>query len=357
MEHSTSAVNWQPVNRAKAPGELARTSLAHVARGADAVGYFQWRASAAGAEKFHSALVPHAGTDTRVWREVSELGALLHRAGDLAGTRVEAEVALLFDWSSWWACDQDSHPSNLVRYATTVLAVHRALWSLGVTTDVVHPAADLGRYRLVLAPCLYLVEDGPAAALLEFARAGGHVVLTYFSGIVDADDHIRLGGYPGAFRELLGLRTEEFHPLVAGEQVALDDGSTGTVWTEMTHLDGAQATARYLDGPVAGHPAVTVNEIGSGTAWYLGTALDDASLQRVLGRVCERAGARATPGAGAGVDVTRRRGDDRSFLVVVNHTGEAAEVPARGMDLVTGGSIQGAVTVPAGGVALVREET
>src|SRR5687768_11666591 len=86
MEHSTSAVNWQPRNRPKMPGEMIRNSLAHVARGADAVMFFQWRQSYAGAEKFHSAMVPHGGRETRVWREVVELGAALRSLGPVRGT-------------------------------------------------------------------------------------------------------------------------------------------------------------------------------------------------------------------------------------------------------------------------------
>ena len=76
-EHSTSAVNWQPRNIAKRPGEMMRNSLQHVARGADSVMFFQWRASRFGAEKFHSAMLPHAGTDSKVWRDVVELGGVL----------------------------------------------------------------------------------------------------------------------------------------------------------------------------------------------------------------------------------------------------------------------------------------
>ena len=85
MEHSTSAVNWQPRNQPKMPGEMLRNSLAHVARGADAVMFFQWRQSFAGSEKFHSAMVPHGGRDTRVWREVVELGAALKRLAPVRG--------------------------------------------------------------------------------------------------------------------------------------------------------------------------------------------------------------------------------------------------------------------------------
>ena len=77
MEQSPSAVNWRAQNAAKAPGQMRAWSYQAVGRGADGVLFFQWRQSAAGSEKFHSGLVPHAGTDTRVWREVEQLGAEL----------------------------------------------------------------------------------------------------------------------------------------------------------------------------------------------------------------------------------------------------------------------------------------
>ena len=227
MEQSTSAVNWQPRNVAKRPGELLRNCVQHLAHGADGLLFFQWRASRAGAEKFHAGLVPHAGTDSRVWREVVQLGATLGRIQEIAGSRADNDVAILFDWQAWWACELDSHPSEDVRYLDVAHALHRAVLDQGVGVDVVHPDSDLTGYRLILVPTLYIVTDA-AAARLEAAVAGGATALvTYFSGIVDEHDHIRLGGYPGAFRELLGIRVEEFTPLREGEQVRLDDGSVG----------------------------------------------------------------------------------------------------------------------------------
>ena len=214
METATSAVNWQPVNVAKRPGELLLDSLRHVARGADGIGFFQWRASRAGAEKFHSALLPHAGTDSAHFREVVELGDALRRIAEVAGSRVDADVALLFDWESWWACDLGSHPSGRLHYLDAVHRWHRAVTALGATVDVIGPEADLSGYRLVVVPTLYLCSDATPAALAGYADGGGHVLVTYFSGIVDEDDHVRLGGYPGAFRELLGVRAEEFAPLL-----------------------------------------------------------------------------------------------------------------------------------------------
>jgi beta-galactosidase len=362
MEHSTSAVNGQPVNLAKAPNQLLRNSLAHVARGADAVGFFQWRAGVAGNEKFHSALVPHAGTDTKIWREVVELGGVLSRLSDLVGTRTEAQAAVLFDWQAGWAWDQGSHPTSAFAYADHPVTMHRALWQLGITADGVRPGADLSGYRLVVVPTLYLADDACVAELTRFVHAGGQLVVSFCSGLVDENDHVRLGGYPGAFRDLLGLRSEELFPLAEGStvqlgsaQLAQGDTWTGSLWTESTQLAGAEAIARYLDGPVAGQPAITRHPVGAGAAWYVGTALDDLALAALLDRVALAADVAGPVPAPPGVEVVRRRGPQASFLFVLNHSQAAVTVLTHGYDVVSQQETTGSLTVEPGGSAVVRE--
>lgn len=355
MEHSTSAVNWQPRNRAKGEGEMLRNSLTHVARGADAVMFFQWRQSAAGAEKFHSAMVPHAGRDTDVWRRTVELGAALGALGPVRGSRVRADVALVFDYPAWWGAELDSHPTQALRYTDEVLAWYRALWRRNVTVDLVPAGADLTGYRVVVVPTLYCVTDDAAAAVARAAEAGASVLVTFFSGIVDEHDHVRLGGYPGAFRELLGVRTEEFFPLLDGERRTLDDGTTSQLWTEKTHLAGAEAVRTYADGPLAGWPAVTRRTVGDGVAWYAATRLDETGTARVVDALLTEAGVAPAAEAPDGVEVVRRHGEGTSFLFVVNHTGADVTVAAHGRELIRATDVDGEVRVPAHGVAVVQE--
>ncbi|RYJ01413.1 MAG: hypothetical protein EON52_21525, partial [Actinomycetales bacterium] len=133
MEHSTSAVNWQPRNVAKRPGEMARNSLSHFGRGADGILFFQWRASRSGAEKFHSAMLPHAGTSSRVWNEVVDLGAKLGRLAEVRGSRVRADVAILWDFESFWAQDLEWRPSEDVSHDERIRAYYEKLWRDGIT--------------------------------------------------------------------------------------------------------------------------------------------------------------------------------------------------------------------------------
>ena len=285
MEHSTSAVNWQPRNIAKRAGELARNSLSHLARGADAILFFQFRASRFGAEKFHSAMLPHAGTDHRIWREVISLGATLDHLEPVRASRVHARVALLWDVESFWAHDLDWHPSVDLDHRERIEAFYAAFWNKGVTVDFAHPAADLSGYDLVVAPSLYLLGPNAAGNLRTYVRNGGHLVVSYFSGIVDEHDTVYAGALPGALRDVLGIAIHEFLPLAEGESVTLSDARTGSVWADDIHESTATVLARYVDGPAAGGPAITRNDYGDGAAWYLSTRLDGPAPARFSQKV------------------------------------------------------------------------
>jgi beta-galactosidase len=352
MEHSTSAVNWQPYNLAKAPGQLLRNSLGHVARGSEGALYFQWRASRSGAEKWHSGMLPHAGTDSRIWREVVGLGDALRALGPVASSTVDSDVAVVLDYVSGWAAQGPAQPSAAMTTFDEVRRWYGALWRAGITADLVPPGADLSRYRLVLVPALYLVSDADADNVVSYVDGGGTVLVGPYSGIVDESDRVRLGGYPGAFRDLLGVRVEEFYPLLPGEVVKLSGGGTGHTWRELGRSTGAEVLESYVDGPVAGSPALTRN----GRAWYASTRLDEPGLDRLLGQVCEAAGAAPVLAhRPAGLEAVRRTHSDGStFLFLLNHAGTAATVAASGTDLLTGDTHTGEVTVPPGGVVVLR---
>ncbi|MBK4348783.1 beta-galactosidase [Lacisediminihabitans sp. G11-30] len=352
MEQSTSAVNWQPRNIAKAPGELVRTSLTHLARGADGIAFFQWRASTQGSEQFHSAMLPHAGTDTKVWREVTELGHVLGSVREVAGSRVVADVAIVFGWDAWWATDLDNHPSKDVRYLEQAHRAYAALRAIGATVDFVAPGADLTDYRLVVVPSLFLMSDGDAAAIEQYVSRGGNLLVTFFSGIVDEDNRVRLGGYPGALRDVLGISTEEFFPLRGDETAALDDGSLGELWSEWITLRGASAVSRYTEGPLAGLPAVT----RFGSAWYAGTALDAPSFARLMLRVATEAGVSlATELAAAGGELVVRRSTEADFIFIINHSmGTITHQGISGVELITGEPVTDILDIPAGTVRVVR---
>jgi beta-galactosidase len=355
METSTSAVSWQPVNHAKRDGELLRTALGHVARGADSICFFQWRASRSGAEKFHSALLPHGGTEAAGWAQSRELSAVLDRLTPIVGSRVAARAAIVFSWPSWWAAEGDSQPSSLLRYLPEAHRYHRALRALGVTVDFVAPGAALDGYDLVIVPTLYTTTDADTRAIAAAAERGATVLVTPFSGIVDATDAIYAEGYPGPFRDLLGLAIDEFRPLADGQIVSLSGGARGSIWSETIRVRDAETIDTFRDGPAAGSPALTRRGVASGSAWYVATMLDDDGLANLLTRLCSEA-AIPTVEVGPDVDLVTRVTPTHEATFVINHRDVAVTVPVSGLDLVTGETVTDTTPVPAGAVRVIVRE-
>lgn len=282
MEHSTSAVNWQNLNKAKSDGEMIRNSMSHVARGSSGAMFFQWRASVAGSEKFHSAMVPHAGTDTRIFRDVVELGARLGDLADLSEVKTnKAAVAMIYDYQSYWALSQRNLPSDEIFYPGLAHDWYRALWTLGVQVDFLSPSAPLEKlleYELILTPMLYLIPDELEQKLIEHAKSKS-LMVSYMSGISDSTDTIKLGGYGGDLvRKALGVFVSEFAPLDTKVTTRLSNGFSATSWSELSSATSSTVLAEFTQGPAKGSVAIAKQESFAKPSWYLASRLDDASL-------------------------------------------------------------------------------
>ncbi|MET7863587.1 beta-galactosidase [Micromonospora taraxaci] len=370
MEQSPGVTACRDVNPLKRPGLMRLWSWQAVAHGADAVLFFQLRASRGASEKYHGAVIGHAGrSDTRVFREVAELGAELDRLGSASlGARTPARVALLFDWDSWWALEISDGPSRLVRYQEVVLAYHRALWDAGVDLDVVAVTADLSGYDVVVAPALHMLKGDLPQRLEDVAARGGSVLTTYLSGRVDENDQAFLMDVPGPLGQLMGVRVDEWDargPEVVNP-VRLGDGA-GQVDVEARLLfelvipQGAQVVGTYQADFYAGTPAVTRNSFGAGDGWYVAAGLDQEGVSWVVRQVLARHDVLGPYPDVADLESAVRVAPDGSrLLFLLNHRADPVEVTARrgGVDLLTGDRIWTGSTVrlPAYGVVVLKED-
>ncbi|HET8912126.1 MAG TPA: beta-galactosidase, partial [Ktedonobacteraceae bacterium] len=275
MEQSPSQVNWQPQNPHKRPGQSRLQNFQALAHGADGLLYFQWRQSQGGAEKFHSAIVNHDGSDqSRIFKQAAQIGDEARRlAPDVVGSRMPAQVALLMDWHNWWAVEYLPGPSDRLKYWEQLKSYYRPLHALNVGVDIVAPDRDLSGYGVVVAPLLYMLRPGVAQNLTRYVEKGGTLITTFFSGIVNQDDHVTLGGYPGELRKLLGIRVEEFDPWTEAIQneVVIEQGALAgrypcTLWGELVHLEGAKALGVFRQDYYAQGPAITEHAYGKGKA-------------------------------------------------------------------------------------------
>ena len=344
MEHSTSAVNWREINYRKEPGQLVRDSLAHVAMGADAVCYFQWRQSKAGAEKFHSAMVPHAGEDSAVLRDVCELGADLNKLSDegILGSRLaKSRVAVVFDYESEWATEHTATPTQHVHHVDEPLAWFRALADQGVTADVVPVRGAWDDYEMVVLPSVYLLSEETTRRVRDYVVGGGRLVVTYYTGISDEKDHVWLGGYPGSIRDVVGVRVEEFMPMGddftgVPDRLELSNGAVAhDIADVIGSVDGtATVLETFKDDPwtgMDGAPAIVAHTFGEGRSVYVGARLGRDGIALSLPEILDSLGmAEAGGNDGRVLHVEREGANGSRFVFSFNRTHETVRVPVEG---------------------------
>lgn len=361
MEQTPSQQNWQPYNALKRPGVMRLWSYQAVAHGADTVMFFQLRRSRGACEKYHGAVIEHSGRmDTRVFREVAELGHELQILGDtLIDSRIDARVGILFDWDNWWAVEFSSGPSQDLSYLEQVQRYYNAFHKKHIQVDMLHMDSDFSNYDVIVAPVLYMVKPGVADRLKAFVESGGTFVTTFFSGIVDENDTVVEGGYPGELRDLLGIWVEEIDALlpdtsnriVTREAAILPRQSYScNLLCDLLHTETANVIADYGDDFYKGMPAVTLNYYGNGQAWYMATNPDAEFLDDFVDHVCKLHGIEQRIVASDKVEIVTRRNDASFFTFLLNH-GDAPELVDLGgdhyMDMLHGKPVDGQITISA----------
>lgn len=341
MEQTPSVTNWLPYNALKRPGVMRLWSYQAVAHGADTVMFFQMKRSIGACEKYHGAVIDHVGNEnTRVFREVSALGAELEKLGNLTlGGRTPAKAAIYFDWENWWAIEYSAGPSVNLHYVDEILKYYNAFSTLNIPVDIIGEEDDLSAYNVVAAPVLYMVKDGYDEKIRSFVKNGGSFLTTFFSGYVDKNDLVTIGGYPGKLRDILGIWVEEEDALPQGTANSFTyDGITypAELICDLLHTEGADSLCGYESDFYKGMPAITDNAFGQGHAYYMATASNEEFYLKFIKDMCEKAGVTPIIDTPKGVEATVRENKNGSFLFLLNHSEEEQTValPVGGHDCI-----------------------
>lgn len=331
MEQTPSVTNWLPYNALKRPGVMRLWSYQAVAHGADTVMFFQMKRSIGACEKYHGAVIDHVGNEnTRVFREVSALGAELDTIGELTlGARTPAKAAIYFDWENWWAMEYSAGPSVRLHYVDEILKYYTAFNTLNIPVDFIGAEDDLSDYKVVLAPVMYMVKDGYDEKLRSFVHNGGSFLTTFFSGYVDKNDLVTVGGYPGKLRDILGIWVEEEDALPEGVNnsfVYNDVTYPAEIICDLLHTETAVSYCGYESDFYKGMPVITENSFGKGSAYYVATASNESFYEKFLKDICEKAGVVPILDTPKGVEATVRENENGVFLFLLNHTDEEQSV-------------------------------
>lgn len=363
MEQTPSVSNWHPYNALKRPGVMRLWSYQAIAHGADTVMFFQMKRSIGACEKYHGAVIDHAGHEnTRVFREVAALGAELEKIGSLTlGARTNSKAAIVFDWDNWWATAYSAGPSVRLQYCDEIFQYYKAFSNLNISVDLIGVEDDLSSYSLVVAPLLYMVKPGFDEKIRQFVREGGSFVTTFFSGYVDDHDLVTVGGYPGKLRDILGIWVEEEDALPEEEHNAFNYQGTSypaTLICDLLHTEGAETLSSYDRDFYAGMPALTRNRFGKGTAYYVATRSNEAFYHRLIGDLCAEAGIAPIMHTREHIEVTERTNENGTFLFILNHGTQSHDIILNrpGTDILTDKEYQAGddLILAAKDVAIIR---
>lgn len=340
MECAPSASNWYPVMNLKRPNVNVLEGLQAVAHGADGVQYFQWRQGRGSMEQYHGAVMTHNNrSDTKVFQDVASLGETLKQLDGVAGSAVDAKVAVIYDWENAWGFETaTNHRSKRGMYGRTVCSHYAPFWKAGIETDVIDSTMPFDRYKLIVAPMLYMLRPGVAERLSKFVEQGGALVMTYWSGWVDENCLTFWGGYPEPLRSVLGIWSEEMDELYADQhnEVATlasdlfqsDQRFTASDYCERIHVETAEVLATYGAHFYAGDPAVTRNRYGKGQAIYVASRNEESFLSELLVNLAAQVGvAPCVKGEwSSGVCVRRRRAEATDYVFILNFEDKEATV-------------------------------
>lgn len=374
MESTPSMTNWQPVSKLKKPGMHLLSSMQAVAHGSDTVQYFQWRKSRGSSEKLHGSVVDHVGHEhTRVFKDVTDVGHALTKLEDVVGTTVKPEVAIIYDWENRWAVKDSQGPRNCgIHYEETARKHYRPFWELGIPVDIIDSECALDSYKIVIAPMLYMVRPGVGEAIEKFVENGGTFIATYWTGIVNESDLCFLTGFPGPLRKTLGIWSEEIDSLHDGEtnRVVMSEGNALGLSGEyeahelcdLIHLEGAEALAVYGEDFYAGRPALTVNRLGKGKAYYVASRNKEPFFTDFFKTLVEQEGIRKVLDTELPEGVTAQlRGDGESdYVFVSNFTPQEQQVVLDDHsyeDVLNGGQVGAALALAAYDVRILKRKS
>ncbi len=362
MEQTAGPGGWGDFGRNTRPGELRKIAYQQVAHGADAMIWFRWRTCTVGREQYWHGLLGHDGLPARRYREAAQTASELHRLwSELEGTTVEAKVAMIYDYESIWATRiQKSFASN--DWLDQVKRFQNALLRAGIAIDMVRPGADLAKYRMVVAPQLYLLPDALARQLDAFVKGGGVLVTGLRTGVKDEFSRCHARTLPGLLSEALGIRIEEYESIGGASSYAFTGAGpcagafTATGYADWITCTTAEPLGSYQAWHMTAYAAATRNQHGKGWGFYVGTnAAEPAFYDKLIVAAASAAGVVPALAPPPGVEAMVRGGGGRRLLFLLNHTEAPVELDApRGAVALIGEVAGGRVKLPPCGVAVLK---
>jgi beta-galactosidase len=134
-------------------------------------------------------------------------------------------------------------------------------------------------HPILVVPAFYVAGDHELQWLLDYASAGGHLVLGPRTGYGDHEGRARWQKAPGLLADAAGVWYQEFSNLdadvpvlaVSGSPLVCEPDAAGTRWIDGLVNEHATVLAGYRHPHFGQWPAITTHRHEAGRVTYVGT--------------------------------------------------------------------------------------
>ncbi len=362
MEQTAGPFGWDIFSRNPRPGEIRNICFQQIAHGADAQIWFRWRTCTAGREQYWHGLLGHDGKPLRRYQEAKQTASDIKKIEKyVAGTTVKSDVAFIYDYETIWALSyQPGYEGNSLHAA--IRRYYNAFFRAGINVDMINPGADFTKYKLVLAPDLFILNDPIAMKLDNYVKKGGVFLTDCRFGVKDENNICHERTLPGLLSDALGIQIEEYESLSDIEyKLKVDDKFSGSFtasqYADWITSNSAETLAAYDEWPVTKFAAVTRNNYGNGIGWYIGTVVkENIFYDQLIKSLLNDAGIQPVIQPPKGVEVTIREGNGKKILFIINHTEkkQTINIPKGKIELLSQSKTNDTIELDVLGVAVLE---
>ena len=336
FENTTPFWCTEFVSDTAVPGAMRRAAYASLMMGNQLACVWTWQTMPAGEEQFLQGLVDWDGQPNRKYYEYKAIAGEFRKIAPYGFPyRPHAEVALAFSFPSQIA--SASFPESHDQQVETMFSW---LNKHNLDVRVVDPTLSKLRYKLLVLPGLAVMDEVSAANIRAFVHAGGTVVMTGYSAVLNESGQAFETTHPGRLNDVFGIRVGGFEESRLMNELS-KVGTTGPhlrvnyrsheLSCESTRFDVIEPKGAEVLGRIVGldrdYPLVTTHRYGTGTAIYLGVPASDSLLEAILGDLVDQLDIKKGPAVPEGV--MARQIDSKHFLYL-NLEGTAKQVVVQG---------------------------
>lgn len=331
LEQQTGAIGWWTNKPVPKPKQIRLYTYQSIAHGAEGVLFFRWRTCRFGTEQFWWGILNHNGLPQRRYMEILDIGKEIEKYGDYWAKSISNnEVAIVISYDSIWALEIQPH-NILFNFWQHIEKFYTVLQRLGVGVDIISAEEKLSKYKLVIAPSLYILNEKIINNFKEYVKKGGILIGTFATGIKDSNNLVIEDSFPGKLKELYGITVQEYDSLDKDTKNKITDKKTQkeysvNIWCDILEITTAEILAEYLLDFYANTPAVTSNKYGKGKAIYIATLCEDKFYLDFLNELFLKEKIKKIGPLPFNVEVSSLRKKDKQIIFILNYNSYNIEI-------------------------------